>query len=169
MPEAAERELEKVAAILEREPKALVHRDFQSTNVLWMNGTLRFIDFQGMRLGPAAYDLASLLYDPYASLSDKSREALAALYGKVSGRPEVADVLPFAAVQRLVQCLGAYGRLASVGQPQFGKYVLPALENLLAAADQAGLEAVGALAEDLIAEETKRRGRGKCACGHDHG
>ena len=170
MPEAVERELEKVAAVLEKEPKALVHRDFQSTNVLWMNGTLRFIDFQGMRLGPAAYDLASLLYDPYARLADKSREALAALYGKVSGRPEIVDVLPFAAVQRLVQCLGAYGRLASVGQPQFGKYVLPALENLLAAADQAGLDAVGALAEDLIAEETKRRGRGHggCRCGHDH-
>ena len=170
MPDAVASELEKVAGILEKEPKALVHRDFQSTNVLWMNDTLRFIDFQGMRLGPAAYDLASLLYDPYASLSDKSRAALAALYGKVSGRPGIVDVLPFAAVQRLVQCLGAYGRLASVGQPQFGKYVLPALQNLLAAADEAGLDAVGALAEDLIAVENERHGRGHdgCSCGHDH-
>ena len=79
-------------------------------------------------------------------------------------------VLPLAAVQRLVQCLGAYGRLASVGQPQFGKWVMPALENLLAAADLAGLDAVGALAEDLIAEEgRRRRGHGDCACGHDYG
>ena len=79
--------------------------------------------------------------------------------------------MPFAAVQRLVQCLGAYGRLASVGQPQFGKHVLPALENLLDAADKAGLDAVGALAEDLIAEERKLYGhaRGACSCGHDHG
>lgn len=165
MPEDAERELEKVASVLEREPKALVHRDFQSTNVLWMGEDLRFIDFQGMRLGPAAYDLAALLYDPYVSLSDKSRQALAALYGKVSGRPEIVDVLPFAAVQRLVQCLGAYGRLASVGQPQFGEHVLSALENLLAAADQAGLGAVGALAEDLIAAETRLR----AARGHGGG
>ena len=70
-----------------------------------------------------------------------------------------------AAVQRLVQCLGAYGRLASVGQPQFGKFVLPALERLLVAADEAGLDAVGALAEDLIAKERGMR----VDHGHEHG
>ncbi len=169
LPKDAEAELMKVAEMLEREPKALVHRDFQSTNVLWKNGRPRFIDFQGMRLGPAAYDLASILYNPYVNLSDKTRDALCALYGKVSGRPEIAKILPYAAVQRLVQCLGAYGRLASVGQPQFGKWVLPALQNLLAAADEAGLDAVGALAEDLIAEENRRRNHrhGGCSCGHE--
>ncbi len=172
MPEDVERELEKVAATLEAEPKALVHRDFQSTNVLWMNGTLRFIDFQGMRLGPAAYDLASLVYDPYVEMSGEWRRALVALYAKASGREDIVKVLPLAAVQRLVQCLGAYGRLASVGQPQFGKWVLPALRNLLDAADEAGLDAVGALAEDLISVETKRggrsRGKASCGCGHGH-
>ena len=64
-------------------------------------------------------------------------------------------MLPFAAVERLVQALGAFGRLASVGQPQFSRHVMPALENLLAAADEAGLDAIGALAEDLIAKEGK--------------
>ena len=170
MPKAAEAELAKAAAILEAEPKALVHRDFQSTNVLWKNGNLRFIDFQGMRLGPAAYDLASLVYDPYVSLTSGERRALAALYAKKSGRPDIEKVLPFAAVERLIQCLGAFGRLASVGQPQFGKWVLPALQNLLCAADEAGLDAVGALAEDLIAEETRRcQAHGGCSCGHRHG
>jgi aminoglycoside/choline kinase family phosphotransferase/dTDP-glucose pyrophosphorylase len=164
---AVEDELCNVASLLEREPRALVHRDFQSTNVLWKNGEPVFIDFQGMRLGPAAYDLASLLYDPYVSLTEGERRALAKLYAKVAGREEIVKVLPFAAVQRLAQCLGAYGRLASVGQPQFGKYVMPALENLLAAADEAGLDAVGALAEELIARERKRSGH-KCSCGHDH-
>ena len=159
MPEAAERELKGVAETLENEPKALVHRDFQSTNVLWKDGEHRFIDFQGMRLGPAAYDLASLLYDPYVTFTDGERRALAALYAKKCGRPDIVKILPVAAVQRLVQCLGAYGRLASVGQPQFGRHSLPALQNLLAAADEAGLDAVGALAEDLIAEEMKIRGR----------
>ena len=154
MPEGVLTELESVAARLEREPRALVHRDFQSTNVLFKNGTMSFIDFQGMRLGPAAYDLASLLYDPYVKLSERDRTALATLYGQKTGRADIVDVLPYAAVQRLVQALGAYGRLASVGQPQFGRYVLPALENLLAAADEAGLDNLGALAEELIAAET---------------
>ena len=152
MPEAVRKELEQVAEILEKEPKALVHRDFQSTNVLWKGNDLTFIDFQGMRLGPAAYDLASLVYDPYVTFTDDQRRALVALYAKTAGREEFVKVLPFAAVQRLSQCLGAYGRLASVGQPQFGKHVVPALQNLLDAADKAGLDAIGALAEDLIAK-----------------
>ena len=172
MSDAVAAELRRVADVLEQEPKALVHRDFQSTNVLWKGDRLSFIDFQGMRLGPAAYDVASLVYDPYATFTEGERRALVALYAKKSGRgEEFAKVLPFAAVQRLVQCLGAYGRLASVGQPQFGKFVLPALENLLDAADKAGLDAVGALAEDLIAEEQHRghHHHGEsCSCGHHH-
>ena len=162
MPEAVRKELEGVAEILEREPKALVHRDFQSTNVLWKGDDLTFIDFQGMRLGPAAYDLASLVYDPYVTFTEGERRALVALYAKTAGRPEFEKVLPFAAVQRLSQCLGAYGRLASVGHPQFGKHVVPALTNLLDAADKAGLDATGALAEELIAKAQR-------AHQHEHG
>ena len=157
MTDAVRAELEAVAEKLLAEPPALVHRDFQSTNVIWKNDDFKFIDFQGMRRGAAAYDLASLLYDPYVTFSDKEREALAAYYAKVSGRPEIVKILPFAAVERLVQALGAYGRLASVGHPEFSKHVLPALGNLLSAADEAGLDAVGALAEDLIAKESPRK------------
>ena len=168
MPEAVRKELEHVAEILEKEPKALVHRDFQSTNVLWKGGGLTFIDFQGMRLGPAAYDLASLVYDPYVTFTDEQRRALVALYAKTAGRPDFEKVLPYAAVQRLSQCLGAYGRLASVGQPQFGKHVVPALQNLLDAADKAGLDAVGALAEDLIAKSQHAHHHDEhCHC-HEH-
>ena len=171
-PADVERELQRVADLLEQEPKALVHRDFQSTNVIWKNDRFSFIDFQGMREGPAVYDLASLLYDPYVKLSETERRALAGAYGKACGRMDILKVLPFAAVQRLSQALGAYGRLASVGQPQFSKYVLPALENLLAAADEAGLDAVGALAEDLIAREEHALAQSHeghaCGCGHHH-
>lgn len=173
LPKPVEKELSNVASILLKEPLALVHRDFQSTNVLWKNAQPCFIDFQGMRPGAAAYDLASLVYDPYVTLTEGERRALVALYAKKAARPELIRILPYAAVQRLVQCLGAYGRLASVGQPQFGKHVLPALQNLLDAADKAGLDAVGALAEDLIAEETRRHEHHHetghhCSCGHPH-
>jgi aminoglycoside/choline kinase family phosphotransferase len=154
-PPAVEEELRTVAARLQEEPRTLVHRDFQSTNVLWRKDTPSMIDFQGMRLGPAVYDLASLLYDPYAGLSETWRRALTTVYARATAREDLPQILPFAAVQRLVQCLGAFGRLASVGQRQFGRWILPALEQLLAAADEAGLEAIGALAEDLIAREQK--------------
>ena len=84
MPKEVAAELKRVAARLDAEPKALVHRDFQSSNVIWKDGAFKFIDFQGMRLGPAAYDLASLLYDPYVAIGESERRALAALYGKAS-------------------------------------------------------------------------------------
>ena len=61
--------------------------------------------------------------------------------------------LPYGAVQRLIQALGAYGRLASVGQTGFTRHIIRALRLLLEAADACGLEAVGALAEELIPRE----------------
>ena len=151
LPKDVRAELEAVAEELQRQRPVLVHRDFQSSNVLYRkDDTFAFIDFQGMRLGAAAYDLASLLYDPYVPLDEKARVALARLYP--------VEKLAFGAVQRLVQALGAFGRLASVGQPQFGRHVAPALQNLLAAADEADLDALGGFAEDLIAKEDIRLG-----------
>ncbi len=166
MPKAVEDELKKVSEVLEDEPKALVHRDFQSTNVLWRGDKFSIIDFQGMRMGPAIYDLASFVYDPYVTFTEGERRGLIALYAKQALRAEIVKKIPFAAVQRLIQCLGAYGRLASVGKVEFLKYILPALTNLLIVADEAKLDAVGALAEDLIHLESHHHG-GECHC-HDH-
>ena len=151
LPDDVRQELEGVAAELAGQVPVLVHRDFQSSNVLFRkDGSFAFIDFQGMRLGPAVYDLASLLYDPYVPLEEKDRLALAKLYP--------APKLALGAVQRLVQALGAYGRLASVGQPRFARHVPRALQNLLAAADEADLDALGGFVEDLIAKEEMRLG-----------
>ncbi len=173
LPAAVKSELEGVAAEFGRMPMVLLHRDCQSSNVLFRaDGSFGFIDFQGMRLGPAVYDLAALLYDPYSpNLGEAERAALLKVYGGVSARE-----LALGAVERLVQTLGAFGRLASVGKHEFGKYVPRALINLLAAADDADLDGVGAFIEDLIAKEEIRLrgwqghdhdGHG-CTCGHDH-
>ena len=153
--DAVKAEYSKIERVLEGEPKALVHRDFQSTNILWKDGKPVFIDFQGMRLGPAAYDLASLVYDPYVRFPEKARRRLIAYYAQRSGRSEIVKTVPYAAVQRLTQCLGAYGRLATVGQPQFWKNVPAALDNLSGAAREAGLEAIAELSERLTAFTTK--------------
>ena len=151
LPDDVRADLEAVAEELARQRPVLVHRDFQSSNVLYRpDGSFAFIDFQGMRLGAAAYDLASLLYDPYVPLDEKARTALARLYP--------VDRLAYGAVQRLVQALGAFGRLASVGQPQFERHIPRALGNLLAAADEADLDALGGFVEDLIAKEEIRLG-----------
>lgn len=156
LPAAAAAELRDVSERLVRAAQVVVHRDFQSSNVLFRGRRFALIDFQGMRMGAAAYDLASLLCDPYVKLSQQARDRLIEHYGRC--RQELSDageLFSCGAVQRLVQALGAFGRLAGVGQPGFTRYILPGLENLLEAADSCGLEALGGLAEELISREER--------------
>ena len=72
--------LSDIAERLDRFPRVLVHRDFQSQNIIIRNGQAYLIDFQGMRPGLAEYDLASLLYDPYVDLASAERAELIAYY-----------------------------------------------------------------------------------------
>ena len=50
----------------------LCHRDFHSRNLMPHGGELVWIDFQDARMGPATYDLASLLRDSYVDLPRSS-------------------------------------------------------------------------------------------------
>jgi aminoglycoside/choline kinase family phosphotransferase len=125
--------LEEIAQELGDLPRVLVHRDFQSQNILIRNGQAYLIDFQGMRPGLAEYDLASLLYDPYVTLSADERDQLLEHYRiacgeNVSTSPEVFQRC---AMQRLMQALGAYGFLGLVkGSKSFLHYIAPAIRSL---------------------------------------
>ena len=44
-------------------PQALCHRDFHGNNLFLVEGAVAAIDFQDMRMGPDAYDVASLLWE----------------------------------------------------------------------------------------------------------
>ena len=159
LPDDVKRELESVAERLSTEPKVLVHRDFQSTNVLY-SGEDRskpwLIDYQGIRPGPAAYDVASLLYDPYVAMDDTDRKLLVELASKLdSSAPSVESVM-LAAVQRLCQALGAFCRLSAAGQPQFEKHIAKALGNLHHAAHDAGLSALAEFIHELMHHEKMR-------------
>ena len=105
---------------LGEQPRALIHRDFQSQNVVVKEGVPCLIDFQGMRPGLVQYDLASLLYDPYVDLTAEEQESLLAHYAaqwRAQGGEIPADfreVYDLCAMQRLMQALGAYGFLGHV-------------------------------------------------------
>src|SRR5689334_13925071 len=105
--------LTEIAEQLGRYPRVLVHRDFQSQNVIIRNRHAFLIDFQGMRPGVAAYDLASLLYDPYVSLTVDERTELLNFYCAQTdgGEPDLLLKFQLCAMQRLMQALGAYGFL----------------------------------------------------------
>ncbi|MEA3187886.1 MAG: N-acetylmuramate 1-kinase [Chthoniobacter sp.] len=132
-----EKMLAEIAARLHEQPRVVVHRDFQSQNILLRDGNAYLIDFQGLRPGLAQYDLASLVYDPYVALTAVQREELITLYvekaldadGKIA--PDFRAIFDLCALQRLMQALGAYGFLGLAKErPQFLDYIPPALASL---------------------------------------
>jgi N-acetylmuramate 1-kinase len=117
--------------------RVLVHRDFQSQNIIIQNGQANLIDFQGMRPGLAEYDLASLFFDPYVELSSAEQSELISYYRQKqvnNGRTvdgQFDDTLLLCAMQRLMQALGAYGFLGLVrGHKHFLQYIPRAVRSL---------------------------------------
>ena len=132
-------EFDRLAKDVDALPKTLVHRDFQSQNIMVTNGSIpRLIDYQGARLGPAAYDIASMLWDPYYRLEDDLRDRLLAYYliRMKQAQPSFSEAdfrrsLLSCSLQRHMQALGAYGFLSSrKGKTHFLKHIPQALAYL---------------------------------------
>lgn len=155
--------LAQMAAELAELPRLLVHRDFQSQNIVLKAGVPCLIDFQGMRFGLPQYDLASLLLDPYVALSEEEQAGLLAFYMELArGDGEFVDEASFertywlCAAQRLMQALGAYGFLGyERGRADFLAHIPVALPRLLAV--WARLDGLQELA-GLTAEAARRAG-----------
>jgi len=149
--------LREIAKRLASLPRLLVHRDFQSQNIIIQNDQANLIDFQGMRPGLAEYDLASLLFDPYVELSDAERSELISYYRQKKAEDgDVVDgqfdnTLQLCAMQRLMQALGAYGFLGLVkGHEHFLQYVpraMPSLREIVGKIDD--LKPLASLLADL--------------------
>jgi N-acetylmuramate 1-kinase len=129
--------LGQIAEDLAKRPRVLVHRDFQSQNIIVRNGQAHLIDFQGMRPGLAEYDLASLLFDPYVTFSRPECEELLADYESkraAAGHPVAPDfreTFRCCGIQRLMQALGAYGFLGLVkGSKTFLNHIPAAITSL---------------------------------------
>jgi len=129
--------LQEIADHLASFPRVLVHRDFQSQNIIIRNGQAHLIDFQGMRPGLAEYDLSSLLYDPYVDLPETERTELTGYYCdrqlengiRLNGDFDLK--LRLCAMQRLMQALGAYGFLGLVkAHKHFLQHIPAALKSL---------------------------------------
>ncbi len=129
--------LRNIAQRLSGLPRVLVHRDFQSQNLLIRDGAAWLIDFQGMRPGLPQYDVASLLYDPYVVLSEPERTALLAYYKATAGAAGLEigenfdEIFHECALQRLMQALGAYGFLGlQKGRADFLAHIPAARRSL---------------------------------------
>lgn len=132
-------ELDLIASMADSFDKSIVHRDCQAQNIMrTRDGHLYFIDYQGARLGPAAYDVASLLWDPYYRLNPDMRDALVDSYCHAarmvnSGFDLEAfkRALVMCRLQRHMQALGAYSFLSlEKGKHYFQKHMPEALRLL---------------------------------------
>jgi len=137
---ALEDELHRLAQAVFEKPRVIIHRDFQCQNIMVHAGGPRIIDYQGARMAPPAYDIASVLWDPYYRLDDAIRGRLLAYYlDEMSGARAPAfderafrESLVACRLQRHMQALGAYGFLSGKGKTYFLKHVPEALRLLKA-------------------------------------
>jgi aminoglycoside/choline kinase family phosphotransferase len=111
-----------------------LYRDFQSANVMVVNGNPWFIDYQGGRKGAPQYDLASFLYDAKIPLQHDLREKLMAYYldkfCEASGevRETFRGYFSGFSLIRLMQALGAFGfRGLYENKPTFTDTIVPAV------------------------------------------
>ncbi len=150
---ALDPEFERLAATVLEQPVALMHRDFQSQNLLLdAAGEVRLVDFQGMRRGPLLYDAMSLLRDAYLELEPALRDGLlegyrarlAAAGGPAPDPARFRAMAVAAGLQRNMQALGAFGYLSGVkGKVRYREHVPAGLRHLgqgLAETPAAGLD-----------------------------
>ena len=113
-------------------PKTWVLRDFHSPNLIWLAGRsgvqkVGIIDFQDAVLGPAAYDLVSLLQDARIDVPEQLELTLLTRYIKARhASDESFDPAGFAesyaimSAQRNTRLLGTFARLnRRDGKPQY--------------------------------------------------
>jgi aminoglycoside/choline kinase family phosphotransferase len=138
----------------------LLHRDFQSRNIMIFEGNTGFIDWQGARMGPLGYDLASLLIDPYTQLLPEQRDRIYEHYlllireydaGLID---DLRTYYPYLAIQRNLQILGAFSFLTkTMNKTHFETYIPAAvrtLHDLLGQLNDSRLSPLSDLVKDLV-------------------
>ena len=114
-----------------------MHRDLQSRNIMFKDNKFYIIDFQGGRIGPVQYDLASLLIDPYVDLPYQLRAQLVdycikgfAKFCRIN-EEQFRYCFRYCALTRNLQILGAFGNLIRMsGKSYFEQYIPATVKTL---------------------------------------
>jgi aminoglycoside/choline kinase family phosphotransferase len=152
--------------LLRADTNHFLYRDFQSRNIMLVEGEPYFIDYQGGRRGAPQYDIASLLYDAKAAIPEDVRRHLLdhyldALAGHISfDRHEFLELYRGYVLVRIMQALGAYGyRGFFERKPRFLQSVPFAARNLrrlLAAGLPVELPELEAVFQRIVAQWAHR-------------
>jgi len=133
-----ERPFDHIAEMASKAPNDFfLHRDFQSRNIYFSEDKIGILDWQGGRLGPLAYDLASLLIDPYTALTARERDQIFQYYLDLLQEADPTEIgpflesFPYLALQRNLQILGAFSYLTQAKKKaHFEPFISPALQSL---------------------------------------
>jgi aminoglycoside/choline kinase family phosphotransferase len=118
---------------LQRHPYVLCHRDYHGQNIHILNDQIFIIDYQDLRMGPDAYDLASLLRDRGVAriLGDDTELELMDYYaGKISGGPLRSRYFE-TLLQRSIKIIGTFSRQPiERGRLHYLEFIPPTLESV---------------------------------------
>lgn len=118
-----------LAREIEGHPRVLCHRDFHGNNLFPVADGVAAIDFQDLRTGPDAYDLASLLWER-TTLEWMTEETAAAAVARFS-ELRAQDALEFSRrldrvlLQRAWKVCGTFARAVSQGKGPVYRWYLP--------------------------------------------
>jgi len=107
-------EMRKLAEVMAAQPRVFTHRDYHSRNLMVQDGRLRVLDFQDALMGPASYDLASLLRDSYLSLDQGLIDELVIRY--LEGRARASAPLDRVTFLRLFDLTSIQRNLKAAGR-----------------------------------------------------
>ncbi len=121
---------EQLARDLEKIPLRMCHRDYHSRNVLIKDASLFIIDYQDFQLGPAPYDLVSLLRDAYTRLDAPVFEHLRSKIDDPDVRHET--MWHRTALQRHLKALGTFGfQITQKANRRFQPAIARTLDSIL--------------------------------------
>lgn len=110
----------------------LIHRDLQSTNIIFYKNKPYLIDTQGIMISNFLYDLASLLEDPYIKLPYRFKLELLNYFFEINHLlKNCSKYYKYFKIQRLVQVLGAFSYLSIHKKKSFFIKQLNSIFNLL--------------------------------------
>ena len=110
---------QRIAELMAAQPRVFTHRDYHSRNLMVDGERLGVLDFQDALMGPASYDLASLLRDAYIALDDTLVDELIARYldrMEQAGAGPGAGLGDWAAFRRLFDLTSIQRNLKAAGR-----------------------------------------------------
>lgn len=143
---AAEEDFRSLARELAARPRVLTHRDYHARNLMMHAGEMRIIDHQDARMGPASYDLASLIHDPYTTLSSELTAELVERFIEEKSHSSVRfesvedfrQELEMMTAQRMLKAIGTYASQAAQNNFTYVDYIEPARARALQAMKKLG-------------------------------